>query len=325
MTESELKNRLFEIHTPSDYNALAIDIFHYQKENNRVYQKFLQLLNYTATPKSFEEIPCVPVSFFKSQALYCGDQLPDTYFTSSGTTGSIQSRHYYSDLNHYLKNARNIFEQEYGALENYYLYALLPGYQEREGSSLIAMVKHFLNYTKPGSGFFLHRNQDLANALLHHPGEKKIVIGVTYALLDFAEEFPNELNDVIIMETGGMKGTRKEMIKTEVHDMLKKAFHLNEIHSEYGMTEMFSQAYSKGNGIFKSPSTLRIRCRAVNDPFELLPPDKTGLINVYDLACIDSIAFIAIDDLGKYYRNETFEILGRLDHSDIRGCNLLVQ
>lgn len=323
----ELSEKVLHLASSEGYNALALEIFHFQRENNPVYAQFLQLTGkWALNPSHWTEIPCLPVSFFKSKKLFCGEEHQQVY-TSSGTTGAETSRHYVADTAFYHQLSKQIFELKYGPLKDLTILALLPGYLERKGSSLIAMVENFITQAKPGSGFFLHDHKTLAQTIIKLEQEKKpfLLLGVTYALLDFAEQFPMEIPNAIIMETGGMKGKRKEMIREEIHSILCKAFSVKEIHSEYGMTEMLSQAYSKGQGVFTPSPTLRIRTREITDPFCLLPQGKSGSINIYDLGNIDSVSFIAIDDLGKVFPNEDFEILGRIDNSDIRGCNLLVQ
>lgn len=325
---AELRQKVTRLNHSDDFNALALEIFRYQREFNPIYCRFLQLTGKANTePRNWTEIPCLPVSFFKTHTLYCGKTLPETVYSSSGTSGSENSRHYVSDPLFYLNLAKKIFESNYGPLAELTLLALLPGYMERTGSSLIAMISHFMNFSKKGSGFFLHQHEELAGKMqeLHAKKERFVLIGVTHALLDFSENHRLSLPRAIIMETGGMKGKRKEITRTQVHEQLCAAFGVTSIHSEYGMTEMLSQAYSKGDGIFECPPSMNIRIRDISDPFCFLENGKTGAVNIFDLANVDSVAFIAIDDLGKKHGDKKFEILGRLDNSDVRGCNLLVQ
>ncbi|MEL6864694.1 MAG: acyl transferase, partial [Bacteroidota bacterium] len=276
---------------------------------------------------AIEDIPFLPISLFKRFDIQTGEWIPDRLFTSSGTTAQTTSRHLLKDPNAYCKGAALIFEQFYGPLSKYCFLALLPAYLERQGSSLVFMADHFIqssNYDL--SGFFLN-NTDQLLAHLEQCRDQNIptiLLGVTFALLDLAEQFAPNLKHCIIMETGGMKGRRKEMIRKEVHQVLCNAFQVDSIHSEYGMTELFSQAYSKGEGIFWPGTTMKLIARDVTDPFHLLPPKRSGALNIIDLANIDTCSFIATDDIGRCYANGSFEVLGRLDNSDRRGCNLLV-
>ncbi len=322
-------------------------IFHYQAENCEVYKNYLQTLKININSIStIEQIPFLPIEFFKSHEITTNNQQPITnsqIFTSSGTTGDTTSKHFVADIDIYKKSFTKGFFHSYGSPNEYCILALLPSYLEREDSSLVFMVEELIKESKhPKSGFFIHNREDLFKTLqeLKAQNQKTILIGVTYALLDFAEFFPlykggeGDLNSFLtVMETGGMKGKRKEMIREEVHEILKKAFQVSEIHSEYGMTELLSQAYSKGKGMFFPSPWMKVLIRDTNDPFKILEHEKTGGINVIDFANIDSCSFIATQDLGKLYsdnssRNEfgtSFEVLGRFDNSDIRGCNLMIQ
>ena len=247
-------------------------------------------------------------------------------FTSSGTTGSVASKHYVTDLNLYEQSYLKGFESSYGPIDAYCVLALLPSYLERDGSSLIYMVNDLIDKSKhPYSGFFLSDLPKLESVLreLETQKQKTLLIGVSFALLDFAETFKLELEHTIVMETGGMKGRRKELIRKELHEQLKRGFCLQHIHSEYGMTELLSQAYSLGDSLFECPPWMKILVRDTEDPLSLLPKGKTGGINVIDLANVNSCSFIATQDLGKLYESGKFEVLGRFDHSDIRGCNLM--
>lgn len=275
-----------------------------------------------------DDIPFLPISFFKTQAVLSDFRKPIVAFTSSGTTGMVQSRHLVTDLSLYDQSFNQAFKQFYGNPEDICILALLPSYQEREGSSLIYMVDALIDQSKqPDSGYFLHNHQDLFETLnrLKDLGQKTILIGVTYALLDFVELHNLNFPELIVMETGGMKGKRKEMVREELHAVLQAGFGVDAIHSEYGMTELLSQAYSSGQGIFNCPPWMKISLRDTNDPLSPAQQGKSGGINVIDLANLNSCAFIATQDLGKLYSDGSFEILGRFDNSDIRGCNLLVQ
>jgi len=277
--------------------------------------------------KRLVDIPFLPISFFKTHEIKSGDFKEEVVFLSSGTTGQIQSKHFVKDVLLYEKSYLNCFEQFYCNVNDYCILALLPSYMERKGSSLIYMVNDLIKKSKhPDSGFFLKNEQKLVKILqkMVKNGQKTILFGVSFALLDLAEKHQLDLKDVIIIETGGMKGRRKELTREELHGIYKSRFNVQSIHSEYGMTELLSQAYSLGNGIFKTPNWMKILIRDVNDPFEFLPTNKTGGINVIDLANIYSCSFIATQDLGKLERDNSFKVLGRFDNSDLRGCNLLI-
>lgn len=325
MNAKTLKSKLFDLKTEADFNVLAIQIFAYQRQNNPVYCDFLNLIRFQKTPEHYLEIPCLPISFFKSHSLYYSSEPAEIFFLSS-STGGINSKHPVSSLAYYLNHAKNCFTHFYGDLNEYCFLALLPSYLEREGSSLISMVHYFIQESGNFGGFYLQNKKELAHDLvqLQNSGKKIILLGVTFALLEFAKEFPGNYSTILVMETGGMKGRGKELTRNELHETLKKAFQVKEIHSEYGMTELLSQAYSQGQGRFYTPPYIKFACRNPNDPFELFPNGKSGALNCYDLANIDSISFIATDDLGTLLDDNSFELIGRLDHSDLRGCNLLV-
>lgn len=307
---------------------MAMKIFRYQYEHNEVYQKYCALVKRTpANVKHITEIPFLPIEFFKSKEVLTSNDPIQTTFTSSGTTGQITSKHHVTDLSFYEQSFRNAFSHFYGNIEDYVVLALLPSYLEREGSSLIYMVNDLIEGSNhPDSGFYLHNYEELVQKLkaLDTDGQNVLLIGVTFALLDLVENYELNLNNTIIMETGGMKGKRKEMIREELHALLTQGFGVDKIHSEYGMTELLSQAYSLGNGVFECPPWMDVLIRETDDPFTLVPTGKTGGINVIDLANFNSCSFIATQDLGKKYENFTFEVLGRFDNSDIRGCNLMV-
>lgn len=321
---------IFNITAPAQFQELALSVFHYQAKECVVYAKYLSGLSVLPeNVKKMEEIPFLPIEFFKTQEIRTTER--DTkmmVFTSSGTTGMVQSKHFVSDVSIYEKSYLKGFELAYGNIQDYCVLALLPSYLERDGSSLIYMMEDLIKKSNhPDSGFYLNNYDELILKLtkLEASGQKTILIGVTYALLDLVEKQQLNLKSTIIMETGGMKGKRKEMVREELHAALCKGFGVEKIHSEYGMTELLSQAYSKGDGIFKCPPWMKILIRDTNDPFAIVPANKTGGINVIDLANIHSCSFIATQDLGKLHADSSFEVLGRFDNSDIRGCNLLVE
>ena len=322
-----LEKEIFNINSSKDFERLAIEIFHFQYENVTVYRNFCEFLNINPSEvKSLEQIPFLPIQFFKNHKIISNNFEEETIFTSSGTTGNITSNHYISNLKIYEESFQKAFEKEYGNPEKFTILALLPSYLEREGSSLIYMVENLIEKSKnPNSGFYLYEMDALIEKLefLEKTGQKSILIGVSYALLDLIEKRKFRLKNTIVMETGGMKGRRKEMIKEELHEILKEGFGVEQIHSEYGMTELLSQAYSKGDGIFSCPPWMKILIRDAEDAFSY-HVGKSGGINVIDLANLYSCSFIATQDLGKTFADESFEVLGRFDASDIRGCNLMV-
>ena len=319
------KNKIFQNHNSNSFESVALEIFQYQAKNNNVYKTYLKLLNLNPNNvKKLGQIPFLPVEFFKHQDVMCESNNIDAVFTSSGTSGS-QSRHLVKDLGIYEKSFTSGFEHFYGNIMEYTILALLPSYIERSGSSLIYMCKKLIKHSeKKENGFYLNEHQKLRNLLLglERQNRKTLLIGVSFALLDFVEKYPVKLKNTIVMETGGMKGKREEMVREELHNILCKHFNVPKIHSEYGMTELLSQAYSKGDGVFESPPWMRISCRDTNDP--LSNNKKTGGINIIDLANVNSCSFIASQDLGKINENNTFEVLGRFDTSDARGCNLML-
>ncbi len=319
---------IFTISGKKDFEKITMKVFRYQYENNMVYQEFCDLIRRNpSNAKTVEDIPFLPIQFFKSHGILSSPEPIQQIFTSSGTTGMQNSRHLVTDISLYEESYRKGFAEFYGNIENYCVLALLPSYLEREGSSLIHMVEDLIKLSHhPDSGFYLHNYDELITKLeeLDNSGQNVLLIGVTYALLDLIERHSFQLNNTIIMETGGMKGKRKEIIREELHSILCKGFGVSAIHSEYGMTELLSQAYSLGNGIFECPPWMQILIRDTEDALTLIPEGKTGGINVIDLANINSCSFIATQDLGKKYPNHSFEVLGRFDNSDIRGCNLMV-
>ena len=322
------RNMPFKLHNTQGFNKITLDIFRFQATNNLVYKTFLNHLKVDVnTVEKIEEIPFMPIQFFKSHRIISSSAPTEQLFLSSGTTGMTQSKHYVTDVSIYEESFTKAFQQFYGEIEAYTVLALLPSYLERTGSSLIYMVNNFIEKSNnPKSGFYLNNLDELAENLqeLDKNGTKILLIGVSFALLDLLDAYSFNLKNTIIMETGGMKGQRKELIREELHNILCDGFGVSEIHSEYGMTELLSQAYSKGNGIFECPPWMKILTRDTEDALTILPEGKSGGINVIDLANINSCSFIATQDLGKTYKNGTFEVLGRFDNSDIRGCNLLV-
>lgn len=324
-----LIDSIFSISGSEQFEKKALEIFRLQAKNCSPYAQFIKNLGISPEKiDSLDKVPYLPISFFKTHKIVSTTVDPVRIFTSSGTTGQQQSRHYVTDLSLYEKSFNLAFEQFYGNASEFCILALLPSYLEREGSSLIYMVDSLLSQSKhPGSGYFLHNHQELYEQLsaLKNARQQTILIGVTYALLDFLEKYQLNFPELIIMETGGMKGKRKEMVREELHMVLKQGFGVPAIHSEYGMTELLSQAYSLGEGIFECPQWMKIVLRDTNDPLSLVHGNQTGGINVIDLANINSCAFIATQDLGRVYSDWTFEVLGRFDNADIRGCNLLVQ
>ena len=323
-----MQNAVFNIQNQSDFKTCALQVFRHQFKNNAVYRSFCDLLYiHSSDVKEVEEIPFLPIQFFKSHAVLSSTQAVKETFTSSGTTGSSVSKHMVTDLSWYTKSYTKGFEYFYGPIEEYTVLGLLPNYLERDGSSLIYMVDDFIKKSnKPASGFYLNNLTELSKTLiaLDKKGEKVLLIGVTFALLDLIERQQFKLQNTIIMETGGMKGRRKEIIRNELHEILCAGFGVSKIHSEYGMTELLSQGYSSGDGVFDCPPWMKILARDTEDALTMVGTNKTGGLNVIDLANYNSCSFIATQDLGKVDNNGSFEVLGRFDHSDIRGCNLMV-
>ncbi|MFX0556400.1 acyl transferase [Maribacter sp. CXY002] len=318
---------IFKIDSEESFITHALETFRFQNKNNSVYKSFCDFLN--VSPNSvttLAQIPFLPIQFFKEKIILSTSNDPKTIFTSSGTTGSVTSKHYVTDISLYTDSYLKGFKAFYGSPKEYCILALLPSYLEREGSSLIYMVNDLIKKSQhPKSGFFLNDFELLSQHLdeLEATGQKTLLIGVSFALLDFVEKYQFQLKNTIVMETGGMKGRRKELIRQELHEMLIKGFGVDKIHSEYGMTELLSQAYSKGDSLFNCPPWMHILIRDTEDPLSYQSTGKTGGINVIDLANRNSCSFIATQDLGKSYAKGSFEILGRFDHSDIRGCNLM--
>ena len=313
------------------FEEKAIQVFHFQYKSNQVYKRFVDGINCRpSSVKHIEQIPFLPISFFKSHKVTSGEFSPKVIFTSSGTTGAATSKHFVKDIDIYEKSFVKGFESFYGNIKNYCVLGLLPSYLEREGSSLVYMIEKMMSISQhPLNGFHLYDHEVLSGKLLQLQEEQQqtLLIGTTFGLLDFAAKFPMQLRNIIVMETGGMKGRGKELVRQEVHSLLQKAHGVETIHSEYGMTELLSQAYALQHGKFHTPSWMKILIREEDDPLTVssstIGKELTGAINIIDLANIYSCSFIATDDVGRLYPNRTFEVLGRLDGSDIRGCSLL--
>jgi Acyl-protein synthetase, LuxE len=328
---SDFEKELFDFNI-SSFVDKALDCFHFQYRENSVYRQYVDLIGISpSSVKTVQDIPFLPIRFFKSHRVVAGKWEPEKIFESSGTTSTINSRHFVKSLDLYRKSFLNGFLQSYGDPKDWCIIALLPSYLERQNSSLVFMAEELIRLSQhPDSGFYLNQFDVLSNTLkrLEKERTKTILLGVTFALLDFSETHPMVLKHTIIMETGGMKGRKKEMTREEVHEQLKQQFGVSTVHSEYGMTELLSQAYSGGDGILASPPWMKMILRAEDDPLSVR--DKTGsdlssgLINIIDLANRYSCSFIATDDLGVMHADGRFEIIGRLDNSDLRGCSLLM-
>ena len=318
-------NNLFEV-GPASFNKAAIDGFRFQYETSEVYHRFCELLRFQAKNiTDYTTIPFLPIGFFKTKQLMSAGFEPEAVFESSGTTQTIQSRHYVKSIDLYQQSFFNGFELYCGNPQQFCILGLLPSYLERSHSSLVYMVKRLMDKSAhPANGFYLHEFETLANTLkrLEEKKQPTLLFGVTFALLDFAEQFKFPLHYTTILETGGMKGRREELTREEVHLQLKKSFGLPSIHSEYGMTELLSQAYSLGDGVFHCPPWMKVLVRDEDDPLHICTKGK-GAINIIDLANIYSCCFIATDDVGEVFEDGSFRILGRMDNSDVRGCSLL--
>ncbi len=321
------KLNIFSIND-ADFEEAALSVFQYQAVHNDVYRNYLCHLGKNAEKvTAVAEIPFLPIEFFKHHVIKSGAFNAEAVFASSGTTGSNTSRHYVKELGLYKNSFSAAFKLFYGNPHQYCILALLPSYLEREGSSLVYMMQGLIEQSRhPRSGFYLHEHEKLATVLsqLEQMAQPTILIGVSFALLDFVEKYQLPLTHTLVMETGGMKGRREEMIREELHRKLKKGFGVGKIHSEYGMTELLSQSYSRGHGIFYTPPWMRIYIRDLYDPFEFMPDGRSGAVNIIDLANIHSCAFLQTSDLGRRCADGSFELLGRSDNSDIRGCNLLL-
>ena len=327
--DTELQQSIFRVNDYKTFRDAALKVFYYQARHCRVYRDYLAGLDVNPdSVREIEEIPFLPVEFFKSHTVLVEGKTPEAVFESSGTTLLTPARHHIAELSIYRNSFTKSFNRFYGAPDNYCMLALLPSYLERSASSLVYMMDHLIGESEhPDSGFYLDNLSELAEVLRWRTADKlpTLLMGVSFALLDLAELHPLALGDnIIVMETGGMKGRRKELVRNELHDILTSSFGIPVIHSEYGMTELLSQGYSSGKGIYRSPPWMQVLVRDPNDPLSLLRAGQTGGLNIIDLANLYSCAFIATGDLGKVYIDGSFEVLGRYDHSDIRGCNLLV-
>jgi len=322
----EIEDKIFTVET-ADFEQLALEVFHFQYNNNAIYQQYVNALSIVGSNvRSVDQIPFLPIRFFKTADIKTTVFEPEAVFESSGTTQTVNSRHYVKDLTIYRRSFLQAWEQFYGPVTDWCVIGLLPAYLERQNSSLVVMVNEMIGLGQHAhSGFYLYEHEKLAQVLqdLEKQGQKTILIGVTFALLDFAEKYPMPLQHTIVMETGGMKGRRREMTREEVHLLLSLAFQTHAIHSEYGMTELLSQAYSSGNGVFNCPPWMKVLIRQDDDPLDVRVTGS-GVINIIDLANIYSCSFIATDDVGTVKPDGSFEVLGRIDTSDIRGCNLLI-
>ncbi|MGG9971808.1 acyl transferase [Ferruginibacter sp. SUN002] len=326
--DTDFTDKIFSV-SEHNFSETALALFQFQFEHNTLYNQYCRLRHIEgASVTRIEQIPFLPISLFKSHIVKTTEFEPAVIFESSGTTTSINSKHFVKDISLYEESFTKAFDMFYGA--DYCIIALLPSYLERANSSLVMMADKLIQKSNnPLSGFYLHNLDALRNTLLQLEAakQKTLLLGATFALIDFAEQFPMPLQHTTIMETGGMKGRREELTRTEVHHILCNAFSVSKIHSEYGMTELLSQAYSKGDGIFNCPPWMKILIREEDDPLIISAGKKngpiSGAVNIIDLANIHSCAFIATDDAGKLYSDDSFEILGRLDNSDIRGCSLL--
>lgn len=320
----------YDLYPPNDsaFEEIALRLFRYQAGHNTLYRQYLTYIGVRPEEVStLREVPFLPITLFKSHEIRTGTWEPEVTYTSSGTTGMAVSRHAIPSRDFYLKHCQAIFESFYGSLTGYHVLCLLPSYLDRTGSSLVAMANHFIAESRsPESGFFLRDLDRLAEKLEKLPGgdRKVLLLGVTFALLDLAEGYDLDLGHCVVMETGGMKGRRPEITREELHEVLRKNLNVHTVHSEYGMTELLSQAYSTGDGLFKCPASMRVVLKEANDPFSARDV-QSGLINVIDLANAHSCAFIETQDLGKMGDRGHFEVVGRIDASDSRGCNLLVE
>lgn len=329
----EMRKHIFNV-SAAGFEALALKIFHFQYEHNEFYRLYCDSLSVPIdVVQTLQQIPFLPIQFFKSRIIKTTSFEPAIIFESSGTTGSVNSKHFIKDIGIYEESFLETFKMFYGDIKQYCVLGLLPSYLERQHSSLVWMVKDLINKSDhPTSGFYLYDHIKLQETIVENErnGQQTLLIGVTYALLDFFAAFPQQLKHTIIMETGGMKGRKEEQTRSSIHELLRLHAGVSSIHSEYGMTELLSQAYSKCDGLFNAPAWMKILLRAEDDPFEIKSAEtihgtfSSGVINVIDLANIYSCSFIATDDMGKLYPDGSFEVLGRLDNSDIRGCSLML-
>lgn len=327
MEHSQLFQKILHPSGDFRFEEMALEVFQFQAKHVSIYKDYLRLLK--IAPHSiidYKKIPFLPISFFKTHDVIAEGFSPEIVFSSSGTTGQQTSKHLVAFKKAYIHHSLALFEEHYGTLSDWCVMALLPSYLERSGSSLVLMAEAMIEKALPGSGFFLHNHEELAQQLRKNEatGTKTLLLGVTFGLLDFTEKHSIQLHHTTIMETGGMKGRREEMTRDQVHQLLQNTFGPQRIHSEYGMTELLSQAYSNGNGLFSPNRTLQVFLRDTTDPLSASPNGKTGGINIIDLANLYSCSFIATEDLGRIYPDGKFEVLGRYDQSEARGCNLMV-
>lgn len=324
--KKDYKDKIF-FSNNENFTELALELFAFQSENNAVYRQFLEFAGISGKKiRNISEIPFLPVEFFKTHRVITEKLEPEMIFSSSGTTSSIPSRHYIHDPDLYKASSEKCFEFFFGEITQYTFLALLPSYLERNDSSLVFMLDHFMKKSgKAANGFFLNDYDNLLKKilLLKKNNEKVVLFGVSFALAEFAAEYQPDLSDIIVMETGGMKGRRSELTRQELHHIIIENCNTPQVSSEYGMTELLSQAYSLRDGIFEPVPWMKVLCRDLTDPFVILPTGEQGAVNIIDLANIYSCAFIATSDIGKLYADGSFEILGRMDNSEIRGCNLL--
>jgi len=327
MDFTAFKHSIFNLQSPFEFNEIAVSLFRYQYRKNEIYKNFVDALGVTESHVYHpEQIPFLPVSFFKTHKIVAGSYAEELIFESSGTSGMETSKHYVVDASCYQESFTCGLQLAYGDLSQYVIFALLPSYLERKNSSLVYMVEKILMQSnRQMGGFYLNELGELQRQLkeAQRLGLKIMLFGVTFALLDMAEKFPVSIPEAIIIETGGMKGRRSEITRMELHEQLCRGFGVHKIQSEYGMTELLSQAWSAGDGIFRCPPWMKVMIADTNDPLSFLETGRTGGINIIDLANFHSCSFIATQDLGRVFEDGTFEVLGRFDHSDIRGCSLL--
>jgi phenylacetate-coenzyme A ligase PaaK-like adenylate-forming protein len=326
----DFRNRIFNISSESDFNTIALDVFRYQVGQNPLYNEYVDALGIIpSTVNSIEKIPFLPVAFFKDYKVTCGARSHDAVFESSGTTGMSTSKHYVADIKLYEESFTKGFRYFFGDPSEYFFASVLPSYYERGNSSLVYMMNGLNQMSRYRESGFFNNNQEKLIEILNYNSKNKIktiLVGVSFALLDLAERFKPDLSGTIIVETGGMKGRRKEITRQELHNILKSNFNADCIYSEYGMTELLSQAWSKGNGLFYCPPWMKILIRDSYDPLSVFnEAGRSGGINIIDLANVNSCSFLLVSDLGKLHEDRGFEVLGRFDNSDIRGCNLLVE
>jgi hypothetical protein len=326
MFEKRFKDKVFHL-SEKDMEAAALTLFLWQAQNNPIFARWLNLLRLAPTAISkLEAIPFMPVGFFKTHQVVSGGKAPEFSFETSGSTGSLPGYHHVVDLNLYRQSAINGFEQVWGPLSEWCFLALLPGYIERPNASLVYMIQTFMEQSgHPDNGYFLHDFERLSTTIqrLQRQKAKVMLLGVTFALLDFSELHPADFSGITLIETGGMKGKRQELVREEVHQKLQKAFNLSKVGSEYGMTELLSQAWSLGGGLFRCPPWMRVFVADPNDPLAPVKRTGKGAICVLDLCNIYSCAFLATQDVGEVFPDGSFEILGRFDHAELRGCNLM--